>query len=151
MNKYFTPVRTITTADGSSVDAIYDAIVANVTSTKLFRPFRDNPKFPNAKIFSKGHAIMSFIDDSLPVFRYEGYYFCVVEKDVEENKVYVSLHNFSFLKTEEFLEKFDFLFEPTVGQQVRVSPWSEARDLPKRLLSNGFTFIKARGLKYFLF
>ena len=86
------------------------------------------------------------MEDWIPIFRYESYFFLLIEKDLQQNRVIVTLQNYTYRKTAEELEGYMSLFDGFSREYFTVSDWFEAALLPRESLSNPITFMKSRGL-----
>lgn len=147
--KYLSPAKTITPAESDSLEEIYGRLLSRVGELRGFKPYATSDKFPHAVAFSKGSPLIDFVDDWIPIWRYESYYFILLEKDPEHNRIILTLQNLSYRKTDEDLDTYLALFRGL--SNVEISEWFEAATLPRELLSHPLTFMKSRGLAGWLF
>jgi len=144
--QFFIPTRAVEVRDGYSLDEVFQNLLEGVPASGLFKSSKGFEKFPDARLFTKGHPMLSLLDENIPLMHFEGYYFCAVELDREEHRVLVSIQNLNFRKSDAELEQWLPLFSVLAPETVQITPWFEAMALPKRLLSHPITFAKTRGI-----
>lgn len=143
--KYLSPAKVITPLEGESLEQLYEDLLSQVAELRGFKPYKINDKFPHATAFSKGSPLVDLVDDWIPILRYESYFFVLLEKDPEHNRVILSVQNLTYRKRADELESYLPKLE-IIHDRAAVSEWFEAATLPKELLSHPLTFMNSRGL-----
>lgn len=143
--KYLSPAKAITPLEGEPLEQLYEELLTRVAELRGFKSYKTRDEFPHAAAFSKGSPLVDLVDDWIPILRYEGYYFILLEKDYERNRVILSVQNLTYRKRVDELESYLPMLQ-AIEARATVSEWFEASTLPKELLSHPLTFMKSRGL-----
>jgi hypothetical protein len=144
--KYLSPAKTITPLEETSLEATYSLLIERVNQFSGFKSHSISDQYAEVQVFSKGSPLIDFVEDWIPIFRYESYFFLLLEKDTKENRIILTLQDFTYRKTSEDLEEYLQLFAGLPADKFIVSDWFEAATLPRKNLSHPITFMKSRGL-----
>lgn len=104
--KYLSPAKTITPLEGDPLEKLYEELLSRVGELRSFKPYKTSDEFPHADAFSKGSPLVDLMDDWIPILRYERYFFVLLEKDYERNRVILSVQNLTYRKRTVELESY---------------------------------------------